>query len=348
MRMDSAISTLVGEELEGYDNLEQEGDSSSSSSSSSSSRSGATNTNFTSMHLEQQEGEQRWVVGPAQQDSPPPGPPPPRRSLTIMMNACTCFNLCIAMVIYGLFVQCVFFVGLILFGGPALICHATVGSEKEKKLMHNYLENGMRVDGRVEIQWRTLETTSSDTQAWVDKVIVSYDGPDGNRYKMKLVPLGEKEKASIVVTPKRCKDIIPIILLEEIPTSGVPASCIDPDSSLSIYGKIALFIGGCVLSSYWYVILWSYAGASLRDIIIGGVVANMFLTAITFYIKERRNHPMLSFSQRVEEGDVIAFEDTGLNNPLNEIDQFLRKSCDAAVTAYCCCCRSLGEEKERL
>jgi hypothetical protein len=254
------------------------------------------------------------------------------------------------MYIYLMFVFCVFFVGLILFGGPALIYHATVGSEKEKKLTHNYLENGMRVDGRVEMQWRALETTSSDTQAWVDKAIVSYDGPDGNRYKMKLVPLGEKEKASIVATPKRCKDIIPIILLEEIPTSGVPASCIDPDSSLSIYGKIALFIGGCVLSSYWYVTLWSFGvcEASPRNIIIGGVVANMFLTAITFYIKERRNHPMLSFSQRVEEGDVIAFEDTGLYNPLNEIDQFLRKSCDAAVTSYCCCCRSLGEEKERL
>ena len=123
-----------------------------------------------------------------------------------------------------MFVFCVFIVGLFLFGGPALIYHATVGSEKEKKLMHNYLENGMRVDGRVEMQWRTLEATSSDTQAWVDKAIVSYDGPDGNHYKMKLVPLGEKEKASIVATPKRCKDIIPIILLEEIPTSGVPAS----------------------------------------------------------------------------------------------------------------------------
>lgn len=245
----------------------------------------------------------------------------------------------IVIIIYGHILLGILFLSLLIFGGPTLIYHATVGTAEEKKLMQNYRENGLRINGRVEKQWRNLESTSSDTQAWIEKAIVSYDLADGIKYHMKLVPVDEKVRESIAGRD------IPILLLAETPTSGVPAAFVDPDSSWSVPLRFAAFIGGCVIASYWVSMVYLFS-MELRDdkgensaliCIVGGVVANLLLAVIVFYRNKCCGHPMLTFSERVDGEDVLSFidNDMGSHNPLVEIDKQLRKGFAFVMSCRC-------------
>ena len=167
---------------------------------------------------------------------------------------CQAVRSCIKMtcvLIYGNILFSLFLVLFVLFGGPAMACETVVFAADRRKLMQEYLERGIRVNGEVRRQWTTVETTSSETESEVEKAIVSYEAPaDGNHYQMNLIPLDSKTKIEITETR-----MVQVLILEDYPASGCPQSYIDPDAfSLSLFGRFLLFLAGCGFAAFWAVI----------------------------------------------------------------------------------------------
>lgn len=199
----------------------------------------------------------------------------------------------------------------------ACLMHQSIFVARESNVLHQkYRREGLRITGKVERQWKDLHSTS-DTDSWVEKAIVSYDY-NGSKYHMELIPLDDKVKESIYETS------IPISLLSDNPSSGIPEAAVD-SLLWTLPWRIAAFIGGCAVASFWVGLLASLFIFMIDDtddenykmpkndiiiaFIVGGIISNLaFLVGIHCHHKHR-GHPILRFSEEVVNGNVFTFED---------------------------------------
>jgi hypothetical protein len=254
-----------------------------------------------------------------------------------LSNACyKALRSCIEMtyvMIYVMILLWLFIVLLILFGGPALACEALVFAVDRRKLMQEYLERGIRVNGTVRHKWTTVETTSSETESAVEKAIVSYEAPaDGNHYQMYLIPLDSKIKIEITETR-----MVQVLILEDYPASGCPQSYINPEVfSLSLFGRFLLFLAGCGFTAFWAVsplllITENNNAPHLVLIYILVVVGVFFIFIIVVLLAFRssKRNALLNFSKKMQ-GQSIDMRMTQLHNPLVDMDQMIRR------VFFCC------------
>eukprot|EP00978_Attheya_sp_CCMP212_P013465 scaffold33859_cov60-Attheya_sp.AAC.1 len=249
----------------------------------------------------------------------------------------------ICIMIYVNIVLAMFFVALILFGGSAMVCDALVFAADRKKLMQEYLEKGIRVNGTVRRQWTEVESTSSETESAVEKAIVCYEAPaDGNHYQMNLIPLDQKTKREITETR-----MVQVLILEDYPASGCPQSWINPDAfSLSLFGRFLLFLAGCGFAAFWAaipVLIITEDNSTPNLVLICVLVAfGVFLIFTIIFLlafRSSKRNVLLNFSKKME-GQSIDMTSTHLHNPLDVMDQMIRR-----VFFPCINCRSRSNEE---
>jgi hypothetical protein len=249
-----------------------------------------------------------------------------------LSNACyKALRRCIEMIcvlIYGMIVFHLFILFVILFGGPAMACEALVFAADRRKLMQEYLERGIRVNGTVRRQWTEVETTSSETESAVEKAIVSYEAPaDGNHYQMILIPLDSKTKIEITETR-----MVQVLILEDYPASGCPQSYINlEDFWFSLFGRFLLFLAGCGFEAFWATIPILYITENnnaphlvLIYILVVVVVFFIFIIVFLLAFRSSRRNILLNFSKKMSV-QSINMNMTQLYNPLVDMDQMIRR-----------------------
>ena len=221
-----------------------------------------------------------------------------------------------------------------------MACEALIFAEDRKKIMLEYLEKGVRVCGKVQYQWFTVETTSSETESVVKKAIVSYEAPaDSNHYQMNLIPLDEKTEMEITET-----GVVQVLILEDYPASGLPQSYIDPDAfSLSLFGRFLLFLAGCGFSAFWTAIPALIIAEDnntpnliLMYVLIVVGIFLMFTIVILVRARSHRRNLLLNFSKKME-GQSIDMQsiDMQVYNPLTDLDQKIRQVFFSCIKYIC-------------
>jgi len=157
-------------------------------------------------------------------------------------------------VIRIVFVYILLIIGL-FFLGPLFMYQAMVLHRERTILMEKYISEGVSVDGVVMRRYNTWEIAGGSdgpSHVLVEHAIVKYEyGND--EYLMKLSPLRERVKDSI-----EPQGMIPIVLLREIPKSGIPAAvCVEEDLSCGhvVLYRTFSFSLGLAVSILWMTML---------------------------------------------------------------------------------------------